>query len=53
VPAQEYRAWLFRKLAQTHTRTAVVQGKGFELSSLSSRGDVRVKLKSGTPVLAT
>jgi hypothetical protein len=28
---QEYLAWLFRELEQTHTRTAVVQGEKFEL----------------------
>ena len=35
---QEYLAWLFRELEQTHTRTAVVQGEGFELFRFEFKG---------------
>ena len=35
---QEYLAWLFRELEHTHTRTAVVQGEGFELFRFEFKG---------------
>ena len=50
---QEYLAWLFRELEQTHTRTAVVQGEGFELFRFEFKGNGRVKLKSGTTLPAS
>ena len=35
---REYLAWLFRRLEQTHTRTAVIHGEGFELFRFEFKG---------------